>query len=176
MALVVLHTDLRLGLSSQRLPAHRRRLRRLGAACTDRAIAAIPAELRVRVADPGLEPLGRPAPWHTSAVILTPEERQAQRVIVGLIRGGASALDDQGWRVWRHPEAGEWQASAHEISDHLETLGVPYSVEIVRRRWGSSRQVIPGYQVRVATADLPVLLRWAPSLQKLIDALAGPLE
>lgn len=102
---------------------------------------------------------------------LTPEQRRAQRVIVGLIRGGGSALDVDGWCVWRHPQAGEWQASAQEISSHLDTLEVPYSVAVVRRRYRRASEPTIGYEVRVANADLPALLRWAPSLQKLIDAL-----
>lgn len=103
---------------------------------------------------------------------MTPEERQAQRVIGGIVRGGAAFLYDDGWRVWRHPSAGEWQASAEEISAHLDVLEVPYTVAIVKKRPRGSSAVVAGLEIRVATKDLPTLLRWVPSLQRLIDALA----
>jgi uncharacterized membrane protein len=46
------------------------------------------------------------------------------------------------------------------------------TVSIVRRRQSSRSAVsVAGLELRVATSDLPALLRWVPSLQRLIDAL-----
>ncbi|HZJ04715.1 MAG TPA: hypothetical protein VFD59_04490 [Nocardioidaceae bacterium] len=95
-----------------------------------------------------------------------------QRTIVGLVRGGGAHLHEEGWKVWRHPQAGEWQASTEEITAHLDALEVPYTVSIVRRRQSSRSAVsVAGLELRVATSDLPALLRWVPSLQRQIDAL-----
>lgn len=113
-----------------------------------------------------------PPPPQRGATTLTPQQRQAQRVIVGIVRGGAAQLHEAGWRVWRHPDAGEWQASAEEIAAHLDVLEVPYTVAVVRRRHSRrSPAAVTGLEIRVATADLPALLRWVPSLQQLMDAV-----
>jgi hypothetical protein len=82
-------------------------------------------------------------------------------------------LYEDGLRVWRGKNAGEWQSSAAELTGHLDVLCVPYSVE-VRRGLTKSTQREYGFAVHIATADLPSLTAWVPSLQRKLDALAGP--
>lgn len=101
---------------------------------------------------------------------LTPEQRAAQRTLIGLFRAGSYVwLDEQrGLCMWRSRDAGEWMQDAGELGNHLEALEVPYTVavekQIVRKRQ------TPGFTVQVARADLPAVTRWVPSFQKSIDA------
>ena len=101
---------------------------------------------------------------------LTPAQRAAQRSLVGLIRAGSAQLDSNiGLRIWRAAGSEEWQVGVDEITDHLATLEIPHTVALVRRTTG--RAVRAGFEVRVAWDDLDSVLRWAPSLQPLIDAV-----
>ncbi|CAL8974546.1 hypothetical protein CELL_01816 [Cellulomonas sp. T2.31MG-18] len=64
-------------------------------------------------------------------------------------------------------------ASVEEISEHLEVLGVPHHVAVVRRTY--HRRLMTGFEIRVDWDDLAAVLRWAPSLQRLIDAVGQPM-
>jgi hypothetical protein len=106
-------------------------------------------------------------------VRLTTEERSAQRTLLGLLRGGNTTIDTVvGLRIWRADGSGEYMASVEEISEHLDALRIPHHVAVVRRRYHG--RVATGFEVQVAWDDLDTVLRWAPSLQKLIDALEQP--
>jgi hypothetical protein len=102
----------------------------------------------------------------------SPQQRHAQRVIGAIVRGGASFVYEDGRKVWRHPDAGEWQADAEEIGGHLATLPVPYAVAIVKKRPRGCVAPVTGIEVWVATADLSSLVHWVPALQRVIDASA----
>lgn len=107
-------------------------------------------------------------------MVLTPEERQAQRVLVGLVHRGASQLDPGGWRVWRTVRSQDGAgATFEEITEYLDTLNIPYEVEIRRGQYSSRRQVETAFEAVVRTKDLPALVRWVPSLQGAIDRLAS---
>jgi len=106
---------------------------------------------------------------------LTSQERAAQRSLVGLIRTCIAQLDSAvGLRIWRAPGSEEWQVGVDEVSGHFGTLGVPHHIALVRRT--ARRRTVAGFEIRVDWEDLPAVLRWAPSLQKLIDAVAEPAE
>lgn len=101
---------------------------------------------------------------------MPPEQRAAQRTLIGLFRAGSYVwLDEQrGLCMWRSHDAGEWMQDAGELGTHLETLEIPYSVaietQIVRKRQ------VAGFTVQVARKDFPAITRWVPSFQKSIDA------
>jgi hypothetical protein len=106
---------------------------------------------------------------------LTSQERAAQRSLVGLIHAGSAQLDSAvGLRIWRAPGSEEWQIGVDEISEYFETLGIPHHVALVRRT--VRRRTVVGFEIRVDWDDLPTMLRWVPSLQRLIDAVAEPSE
>jgi len=102
---------------------------------------------------------------------ITEEQRHAQRVWVGVIRAGGARLHEDGLRAWRGKNAGQWQASAQELTEHLDVLGVPYTVEAKRGTWSKRTEREWGFEVHIATADLPSLVAWVPMLNRLIDAL-----
>jgi hypothetical protein len=103
-------------------------------------------------------------------VPLTPEQRAAQRSLVGFVRAGYGVfLDEQrGFCIWRGTTAQASGVGINEVTGHLDVLEVPYTVAVetmtVRRREQA------GFAAQVARADLPALVRWVPSLQKSIDA------
>jgi len=103
---------------------------------------------------------------------ISEEQRHAQRVWVGVIRAGGGGLHEDGLRVWRRKDAGQWQASAQELTEHLDVLGVPYTVDVKRGTWSKRTEREWGFEVHIATADLPTLVAWAPMLNRLIDAMA----
>ncbi len=86
------------------------------------------------------------------------------------MRGGNVQLDSAvGLRIWRASGSEEWQVGIDEVSEHLETLGIPHDIAIVRRT--IRRRRVAGFEAQVAWADLDTVLKWVPSLQKLIDAV-----
>ena len=106
---------------------------------------------------------------------LTDEERHAQRVLVGLVNAGGPAahMDSEGWHVHRDPRVDVISVPAEEITEHYETLGVPYSVRIVMLKAPRTKSPRAVFDVFVDNADLPTLVRWVPSLQRLIDHANG---
>ena len=106
---------------------------------------------------------------------LTPAERAAQRSLVGLVQTGAAQLDSaEGLRIWRASGSEEWQIGVDEVAGHFETLGIPHHIALVRRT--VRRRPVAGFEVRVGWDDLPAVLRWVPSLQRLIDAVNEPVS
>lgn len=103
---------------------------------------------------------------------LTPEQRHAQRVWVGVIRAGGAQLYPDGLRAWRSKDAGEYMTSAQDLTQCLEALGVRYTVDVRRGRSNRFEREM-GFEVHVDTADLPALAAWIPMLNRLVDALAG---
>lgn len=103
---------------------------------------------------------------------LTPEQRHAQRVWVGVIRFGGVWLYPDGLRVWRSKNAGEYMTSAQELTEYLDVLDVPYTVEVRRGRSKRFEREM-GFEVHIATEDLPILAAWIPMVNRLVDALAG---
>jgi hypothetical protein len=104
---------------------------------------------------------------------LTPQERAAQRSLVGLVRAGSAQLDSGiGMRIWREQGSEEWQVGLDEIIEHLTMLGIPHHIILMRRKVG--RRTVGGFEVRVRWDDLDAVVRWVPSLQRLIDALENP--
>ena len=103
---------------------------------------------------------------------MSPKQRQAQRVLIGLVnRGGHTGLDrDEKLVFWREDGSEAWQAGASEIAMHLRTLGVPHSV--LRARWtrGQNKGRL-GTQIEIAWRDLGKLEQWVPSVRKLIVAV-----
>ncbi|MFJ6661307.1 hypothetical protein ACIQNG_33925 [Streptomyces sp. NPDC091377] len=102
------------------------------------------------------------------AQLVTEAERAAQRRLVGVVRT-SSVLTGGGLAMWRECNAGEWKASAAELSQDLDVLKVPHEVVVAfrppRAREARRRK---GQEVRVAFAKL---VRWVPSLQQPIDEL-----
>lgn len=101
---------------------------------------------------------------------LTPEQRSAQRSLVGFVRAGYGVfLDEQrGFCIWRGKTAQTSGVGIGEVTRHLDALEVPYTVAVetmtVRRRQQA------GFTAQVAREDLPTLVRWVPSLQRSIEA------
>jgi hypothetical protein len=87
----------------------------------------------------------------------SPQQRHAQRVIGGIVRGGAWFVYEDSWKGRRHPDAGEWQADAEELGGHLATLRVPSAVAIVKKRPRGCVAPVTVIEVCVATADLSSL-------------------
>ncbi|MGX5185795.1 hypothetical protein ACWKT5_23960 [Streptomyces avermitilis] len=105
------------------------------------------------------------------AQLVTEAERAAQRRLVGVVRT-SGVLTGGGLAMWREYNAGEWKASAAELSQDLDTLTVPHEI-VIAFRPPRAREVRrrKGQEVRVAFAELGKLVRWMPSLQQSIDEL-----
>lgn len=105
---------------------------------------------------------------------LTDQQRSAQRTLIGLVlRSGSARLErDIGLCLFREHLESDFTIGATELTDHLETLEIPYSVVVgYSMRFG--KRTVKGFDVRVAWDDLATVTRWMPSLQKHIDAVAG---
>jgi hypothetical protein len=106
----------------------------------------------------------------TLQMSLTPEQRQAQRAVGGIIRSGSATLSRQQLSIWRAKGSEQWQAGAEEITAHLDALEVPYAVAIARGPTSRNAEQL-GWQIQVAWDDLGTLEKWIPSLRRLINAL-----
>ncbi|MET9491133.1 hypothetical protein [Nocardia sp. NPDC006630] len=108
---------------------------------------------------------------------LSEEERAAQPRIGGLIRS-CGVLSEQGLAMWRENGCGEFKATADEIAADLGILGLPHTIvpTDLSALVSDPRSIRYGEEVRVATADLPELVAWIPSMQKHFDKLATPTE
>jgi hypothetical protein len=103
---------------------------------------------------------------------LTSAQRSAQRSLVGLIRAGSAVVSrKEGLSIWRARGSEEWQVSVEEITNHLDVLEVPYSVAVVLRPAHGKRPRQAGFSVQVEWDRLDSLVRWAPSLRVLMDAV-----
>lgn len=108
---------------------------------------------------------------------LTPDQRAAQRSLVGLVRVGSAVVDSvDGLCIWRAAGAEEWQVGPEEITAHLETLRIPYQVVVKVKPRTAKRPAQGGFEVQVPWESLPAVTRWVPSVQRLIDALAGSMD
>lgn len=107
---------------------------------------------------------------------LTPEQRSAQRRLIGLVRAGSngSLSREHGLRWWREEADGEWKAGHTNLTEMFVTLGIPYEVTIEKRPTrGRARGVVGVY---VPWDDLPAVVRWMPSFQQLIDQVEAGSE
>lgn len=101
---------------------------------------------------------------------MPPEQRAAQRTLIGLFRAGSHVWLDEnrGLCIWRSRGAGEYMQDAGELGKHFDALDVPYTVavesQMVRTR------TTPGFTLQVARKDLGAITRFVPSFQKSIDA------
>lgn len=105
------------------------------------------------------------------ALRVTEAESAAQRRILGIVHT-SSVLSSGGLAMWREFDAGEWNASAAELSADLNTLRVVHEIVIAYRPpRARETRVHKGQEVRVAFPELPQLVRWLPSLRQPIDEL-----
>jgi len=108
---------------------------------------------------------------------LTPEQRTAQRKIVGTlnVKNYMWFDPDMGFCLWRDKRAStEWGAGIPELSAHFDALEIPYSVQV--RMMTVTKQRKAGFTLVVGWDDLPALVRWMPSFQKQIDDARVQLE
>jgi hypothetical protein len=114
------------------------------------------------------------APLLFVVVALLPEERAAQRSLVGLVRRGAVRVSRaDGMCIWRDPTMDPLGVSAADITAHLDALQIRYTAALVVRPRTQRRPKRAGHEVRVAWADLGKVTRWVPSLRPLVDAVDG---
>ena len=108
---------------------------------------------------------------------LSPEQRTAQRVFVGLVRVGAFRLDKAtGWSIWRMDGSEAWQRGIAELSEGLDAFDVPYSVAVERRAVRNYAQPQLGLRLIVKWSDVDQLVAWVPSLRQYVDAVAGGVK
>lgn len=108
---------------------------------------------------------------------LTYAQRSAQRSLVGIVRaGGAVVSHEDGLSIWRANGCEEWQVGSAEIRQHLEVLGVPYSMASVVRPTRGGRGGLRGVEIRVAWHQLDSIIAWVPSVQRLVDAVEGSFK
>ena len=108
---------------------------------------------------------------------LTPEQRTAQRKIVGTL-----SLKSHMWFeltgdfcIWRDDRASaEWGAGIPELSEHFDALEIPYLVRVEVVNTGKRKKA--GFTLVVQRNDLPALTRWVPSFQKQIDNVQAELD
>lgn len=105
------------------------------------------------------------------AHMVTEAERAAQRRVVGVVRI-SGVLSGGGLAVWRNDATGDSGASAAELSQDLNLLGVPHeTVTAFRPRRAREPYHRKGREVRIPFAEIGRLVRWVPSLQQPIDEL-----
>ena len=108
---------------------------------------------------------------------LTPEQRNAQRKIVGTLNARSYMWfePDLAFCIWRDERAStEWGAGIPELSAYYDTLEIPYEVRIETIPAGKKKKT--GFTLVVKRDDLPALTRWMPSFQKQIDAVIVELD
>jgi hypothetical protein len=100
---------------------------------------------------------------------LTPAQREAQRKLIGLVqRGGATWMNrEEGLCIFRQELQSGFSVGAHELTEHLDALGIPFTITI-NYPMALGKRTVRGYKVSVAWGDLPAVTRWMPSLQKYI--------
>ncbi|TFD43760.1 hypothetical protein E3T37_00730 [Cryobacterium sp. TMT2-10] len=103
-------------------------------------------------------------------MVMPPEQRIAQRTLVGLFRGGSGVrlTREDGLCVWRGRESEEWGLGASQLTKHLDALEIPYVVAIMKMKSGTGMKA--GFDVRVPWNQLDKVTRWVPSFQKSIEA------
>jgi hypothetical protein len=118
---------------------------------------------------------GRP---RVERMALTPEQRTAQRKIVGTLNLRSFMwFDPHGqFCIWRDNRAStEWGAGIPELSAHFDTLEIPYSVRIQMMTVSKNNRKA-GAALVVQWGDLPALTRWVPSFQKQIEGVRAEVE
>jgi hypothetical protein len=107
---------------------------------------------------------------------LTPEQRTAQRKIVGMLNLKSTMwFEPTGdFCVWRDNVASEWGGGIPEVSAHFDTLEIPYSVRLEMLNVGKPKKK-PGFTLVVQSDDLPTLTRWVPSFQKQVDIMRAEI-
>lgn len=110
-------------------------------------------------------------------MVLTPEERTAQRKLIGTLnmRNAMWFEPGVGFCIWRDQRASqEWGAGIPELSGHFDTLAIPYVVRPEVQTIGKRQKA--GLTLVVRWEDLPSLTRWAPSFQKQIDSARAEVD
>lgn len=105
------------------------------------------------------------------SMALTPEQRTAQRKLVGTLNLKSSMWFEPNGEfcIWRDQRAStEWGAGIPELSAHFDTLEIPYVVRVELLNVGKNKKKA-GFTLVVRWDDLPALTRWVPSFQKQID-------
>lgn len=108
---------------------------------------------------------------------LTPEQRAAQRKIVGTLtlKSGMWFEPNGQLCIWRDGRASaEWGNGIPELSEHFDTLEIPYFVRVEFLTVGKRKK--PGFTLVVRWDDLPALTRWVPSFKKQIDNVRAEVE
>ncbi|GAB49321.1 hypothetical protein MOPEL_113_00010 [Mobilicoccus pelagius NBRC 104925] len=103
---------------------------------------------------------------------MTPEQRTAQRRLVGLLHGPARLTPDGAQvRIWRDPrDCGDFMMSVEEVTEVLDVLDVEYHVVAPAPRpphFGRNRS-LHGVEVRV---DSTQLTRWSPAPRRALAQL-----
>lgn len=110
-------------------------------------------------------------------MVLTPEERTAQRKLVGTLnmRNAMWFEPKVGFCIWRDQRASqEWGGGIPELSAHFDTLAIPYVVRSEVLTVGKRQKA--GFTLVVQWDELPALTRWAPSFQKQIDSARAEVK
>ncbi|MFD9061145.1 hypothetical protein ACFVZ3_06445 [Kitasatospora purpeofusca] len=99
--------------------------------------------------------------------VATAEQKTAQRRMVGRVNAGG-VLNRDGLAFWREADCGEFYPDADEVAQDLAVLQAPCEIVTAYRfplANGYSKRPRKGYEVRIATKDLPSLEVWMPSLK-----------
>lgn len=106
-------------------------------------------------------------------MVMIPEQRAAQRTLIGLFRGGSGVRlsKEDGLCIWRGVESEEWGLGAVQLTEHLDALGIPYSVAIMASPFRKGMK--PGFDVRITWDQLHLVTKWVPSFRRVIDAVAA---
>ncbi|MFJ1636527.1 MULTISPECIES: hypothetical protein [unclassified Streptomyces] len=100
--------------------------------------------------------------------VATAEQRAAQRRMVGRVNCGG-VLNRDGLAFWREADCGEYWPDADEVAADLAVLQVPCEIVTAYRfplANDHSKRARTGYEVRIATKDLPSPEVWMPSLKE----------
>lgn len=104
----------------------------------------------------------------------TSGERAAAKLLSSITRNGTARLSVDYWWTNREP-AGRFRrwpqavASLEDVTEALETLGVPFEVAVMARTLDDgARQA--WFQPRVLTKDLPSLIVWVPLIRTMSEA------
>jgi hypothetical protein len=108
---------------------------------------------------------------------LTPEQRDAQRKIVGTLNVKKLMwFEPNGdFCIWRDERSStEYGQGIPELSKLYDVLEIPYYVRVEMLLVGKKQT--PGFSLAVRWDDLPALTKWAPSFQKQVDGVRGEVE
>ena len=110
---------------------------------------------------------------YVDLMTLTPEQRTAQKVLVGMLNRRSFMWFEPGDRlcIWRSQSP--IVAGAEEVSQHFDALEIPYGIRIELMKVGKQKK--GGVTLTVSWDDLEAITRWAPSFQKHVDQARAQL-